>query len=106
MNYFNYPPAERTARWHTVQVCQSGHLVNDSMETQTTQPGFLKSAIRGKHYSECWSGRKIAGAGEQGYVHLLPDVAKVFGDSRSVNKVLRAIISATLAAASKRKKSA
>ena len=57
---------------------------------------------------------KIAGVGEyfrrmaaeQRYVQLDPDVAKVFGDSESVNRVLRAIITATPATVGKRRKSA
>jgi hypothetical protein len=57
---------------------------------------------------------KIAGVGdyfrrmavEQRYVQLDPDVAKVFGDSASVNRVLRAIIMTMPASDRKRKKTA
>jgi hypothetical protein len=57
---------------------------------------------------------KIAGVGEyfrrmaaeQRYVQLDPDVAKVFGDSESVNRVLRAIIAARPSTVGKRRKSA
>jgi len=57
---------------------------------------------------------KIAGVGEyfrrmaaeQRYVQLDPDVAKVFGDSASVNRVLRAIIVTLPVVERKRRRSA
>lgn len=61
--------------------------VSDDLDVPPTPPVFFKKAVMGKYFKQYTQGRRFVRA-----VSLEQDVAAVFKDSNSVNKVLRAII--------------
>ncbi len=75
---------------------------SENLDVAPTPPGFFGKAVMGKYHGQYVQGRKVVRA-----VNLEEDVAAVFKDSNSVNKVLRAIITSLPQGNSrKRKKSA
>lgn len=59
---------------------QTHHDHNDKMRPEYD----FSHGVRGKHYQACRAGTNV--------VFLEPDLARVFGDSESVNQVLRLLL--------------